>query len=503
MLKKAISLALACIGAVSLCSCGASKPSSESVEKEITIKSGYTRVDVNDTNGKKTTGFGTQFDTCILESENALKADEWQKQIDVVKEMNLQCIRVRFYPECYERANDNNDPDVFDFDSENIDFNSAEMKLLYKLFDACEQNGVKIDLSWYGCRATFSSIDGKVTGSWLGGTFGVDADGWMTAPKKGDKPEEEFAESVASCLYYLIHEKKYTCVNEYSIFPEPDGVISDINKMSQIASSIKNRLEKYGIKDKITFSGPADYNNNPEVFEQKYLSKIEFEKATSSVYKFNSSSYNETIYEFAKNYTAVTDKHNIDWAVAESGTSNFLTAVTNSDSETYERALFMPRFMINMVNGGCTGIKYFVFSDCYYDGILNKLGLFCFRHEDWKAKPVFYSWSLVTKYTDINSEIFPLETGIEDVNATAFRLPDGSWSYMLTNNGLSNARIAIVNTKKDKPDKLNYYKMTGSSIPENRELKTIEASSEIDSSSGVAYVVVPAEGFVVLSNKNA
>ncbi|MBE7085016.1 MAG: hypothetical protein E7368_03050, partial [Clostridiales bacterium] len=196
----------------------------------ISISSGYTRYDLGTALSRKTEGFGTQFDTCIVEQQNGMSEADWQVQVKALKEMNLQNVRVRFYPEMYERGNDNNDPYSFDYQSASVDFNSLEMQHLYKLLDAFEENGVKVDLSWYGCRTTFASEDGLIKGSWLGGKLSESYNGltpnWIVAPWKTSNPNEEFAESVAECLGYLFNEKGYTCINEYSIFPEPDGMFN-------------------------------------------------------------------------------------------------------------------------------------------------------------------------------------------------------------------------------------------------------------------------------------
>lgn len=503
MKRKWLTLALSGFIMLSVAACGTPSNGDNGNLGEVQVASGYTRYDITESNGRKTTGFGAQFDTLIVEPQNGLTDDEWVNiQVAAIKETNLQCVRVRFFPECYERGNDNDDPDVFDYNSENVDFNSAEMLQYYKLFDAFEANGVQVDLSWYGCRTTFASADKKITGSWLGGVYGENGvTNWSAVPSLGKNPEAEFAESVAACLKYLVEVKGYTCIREYSIFPEPEGMMSDFTMLGRIGADIANRLERMGIKDKFVYSGPADYGNNAVLFEEKYLSKYTFEKATSSVYPFNATTENEVMEEFARSYTAVTDKYRLDWAIAECGTSNYIDPVHNKDSETYDRALFMPRFMINMINGGCTGMKYFVFSDCYYDGALNKLGLFCFRHEGWAAKPVFYSWGMVMKYTDIGSEIYPIVSSDPDVNMTAFKLPDGGWSYMMTNNSEEIRKVAIVNTRADRAVGLNIYKLTEARLPENRELKLPAASDTADASAGVVYITLPAKSFVVASNR--
>lgn len=130
----------------------------------IEVAAGYIRYDVGESK-RKTEGFGTQFDTLIVEKQNGLTEEEWQVHVDALKTMNLQNVRVRFYPEMYERGNDNADPNSFDYDSPNVDFNSLEMQHLYKILDVFEENGVKVDLSWYGCRTTFKSEDGKIDGA--------------------------------------------------------------------------------------------------------------------------------------------------------------------------------------------------------------------------------------------------------------------------------------------------------------------------------------------------
>ena len=505
MKLKAIAAAVLLIcTAVIPAACGGEK--NPGGKTDVNIEAGYMRLDLSEQTGK-TEGFGTQFDTLIVEAQNFLTEEEWELWCDAAEEMNLQSVRIRFYPEMYERGKDNADPFSFDRESANVDFNSIEMNHLYKLLDLFERLDVKVDLSWYGCRTTFTpelpgKKMGKMLGSWLGGKYGENGiNSWMVAPSLTDNPNEEFAESVAECLDYLINVKKYTCLYQYSIFPEPEGVIKNMDDFKAISVSIENRLAAKGLSDKIIFSGPADYNNNPSVLEDKYLSKIDFEHASSSVYKFNAQSGNEEMLDFALEFSATTAKYGLTWSIAESGTSNFLTPVTNSDSGTYDRAMFMARFMINMTNGGCTGIKYFVFGDCYYDGTLNELGLFKFSHENWAPKPVWYSWSLIAKYSEFGSDMFPIASEDENLCATALRLPDGSWSYFAANTSNSEKNIAVVNVREDKPSAMNVYMMSESGLPDDGKLLTIPSSSQLDASSGVAYVSVPANGFVVVSSK--
>ncbi|MBQ9482370.1 MAG: hypothetical protein IJU84_09410 [Clostridia bacterium] len=532
-MKKIFSIIITAIMAISLSACGTKPDSSAGVSagKDIisisdsAIAAGYARYDVTSALKRKTEGFGAQFDTCVLDRNNKHLTD-WEVYKKAVKTSNLQAVRIRFYPEMYERMNDNSDPDTFDFESPNVDFNSIEMGYLYKLLDLFEENGVRVDLSWYGCRSTFASEDGKITGSWLGGKYGENGvNNWMVQPSLTEKPAEEFAESVAACLYYLIEVKKYTCLYEYSLFPEPEGVIKDMDLYGKIAALTKEKLAGYGIADKILFSGPADYGNNAENLKNKYLSgKYPYDKVDSSVYCFHGTtsvsgverapSPNAAMYEFAKNHVDVCEEFGASWGVAECGTSNFITAVTNADTELYDRAITMARFLINLCNAGCTNIKYFVFGDCSYDGILNEEGLFRFARSaysdsaiDYQAKPVWYAWSLLMRYTDIGSEVYPItvnyDDGDDEVCITAFRLPDGSWTYAAANIGGGQKKIALVNGRADRPSSMKIFRLTAASTPSgaDAELKIIDKYGDADASGGVAYFTIPANGIAVLSDK--
>jgi len=461
----------------------------------------------------KTEGLGAQFDMCIIEPSNHTDTD-WELITQAVEESNLQAVRIRFYPEIYERQNDNDNPDLWN--QAGADFTNADMQCLYKLLDLFEKNHINVDLSWYGCRTTFASTDGKVKGSWLGGTYGEGGiKSWMVAPsdKYVANSAEEYAESVAECLDYLINAKGYTCLYEYSIFPEPEGVINDLTTYGKIADSIKKRLQNKGLADRIKFSGPADYGNDANNLKNKYLSKeYPYDKVTSSVYKFHGTtglnnttqqpSTNKVMYEFGAAHVAAAAEKGLSWGVAECGTSNFLTAITNADTDTFDRALTMFRFFVNLTNSGCTNIKYFVFSDAMYDGNINRLGLF--RHKskyyndsmkDYQARPVWYAWSLLMRYSDIGSTIYPLTTTQSDICATALKLPDGSWTYALANITAKDIPIVIINSAE--PENMKVYNAPAAS---KKTLEIVKPKSDAGSGERIR-IIVPANSYVVLSNK--
>ena len=100
----------------------------------------------------------------------------------------------------------------------------------------------------------------------------------------------------------------------------------------------------------------------------------------------------------------------------------------------------------------------------------------------------------------IGSKVYPIKS-TDDVSMIAFQLPDGSRSYMMANCAGAAKKVAVVNAVSDGPKKLDAYKVTEALIPSDRAVELPAAYDNVDASGGVAYVTLPANGFVVLSDK--
>ncbi len=507
-MKKKIIAGLLCAAMLTATAC--TKPADSSTGG-VKIPDGYVQYNVGEWNGKTVLGFGGQLDTHIykrnFENYDAFSDEELAELYKRIKEMNLQNIRTQIFPEWYERANDNDDYNSFDYDSPNVDFNSIEMTQLYTLLDFCEEANVSVDLSFYGCNSLFRSQDGKITGSWLGAPF---TKHWVTAPKETLDFDgyNEYAESVYACLNYILNVKKYTCVNEFSVYPEPnlsfvlaDGTTS-YSGFVRLCKLIDSKLKKEGIRDKIAFSGPADASTTVVQFG-KYLRSLDgvLDRGTVSTYRYPEDEPNKTFYDYGVAMNDMCESTGVPFGLAEFGSKN---TYENDDDyyihmDSYARAMFMARYMINLVNAGLSNMKVWTLNDVNYGGYVMAMGLWKFRDENWEARPCYYSWSLITKYTDKGAKIHPVMTEDENLCMVAFELPDGSWSYMIANDSTVTKKVSVVNGLSAAD--MNYYLMSESTIPANREVKPISSSAVVKKADGAYNVEIPANSFVVLSDK--
>lgn len=476
---------------------------------DATIPDGYKELSVKETNGKKTQGYGTQIDTHIYKPESGFSDEELDMLYDRVKEMNIQNIRTQVFPEWYERGNDNSDYNIFDYDSPNVDFNSAEMSQLFRLLDFCQANGILVDLSFYGCQPLFESQDGKIKKSWLASPY---TKNWITSPKLVDENGnafaglDEFAESVYALLNYVFNVKKYTCVNEFSVYPEPDLAYVTANasvshtEYVELVKKVDAKLKKEGIRDKIQFSGPATASSNVMGFN-KYVTSLGevFDKYTASTYRFDDKDDNGTLCDYGEGMVSLTDEINRTFGIAEFGSKNVVDPCNQTDIDTYERALFLARYMICLTNKGCVSMKYWEIADMYYGSSMMNLGFWKFRNNGYVARPQYYTWSLITKYTEVGSDVYPIVSKDNELCAIAFRLPDKSWSYMVCNTSNDVKKISFVNYNVGYPENMNVYEVRASKC--DGTVKPISSDKAIAIEGGAVNVRVPANSFVVLSTK--
>ena len=281
-MKKKIYLLLSTICLLSITACGKndkstenspsvdSKPQSqEQSPQEIEVSNSYIRYDVTEKNDYPLVGFGAQMDTDIYLPYNKMtKEDEalWEQRI---KDMNLKYTRIKYFPEYFERENDNNDPNVFDYNAPGVAPDCAEMLALYKILDLAQKYDIKVDLSLSGCWNFFKSVDGKYNSSWLANSNENVKNYWVTGPTD----YYEYAESISAVLKYLIEVKHYTCIWGISNIPESffnDKGVKDWNEYVEATTIIHEKLIKDGIRDKVKFIGSSEVGYNTAYFREEF-----------------------------------------------------------------------------------------------------------------------------------------------------------------------------------------------------------------------------------------
>lgn len=405
-------------------------------------------------NADKLNGFGAEWDPHFWMEYNTkygVGESDWKKVTNRILELGIDRVRVSWVPFNHEIINDNDDPDVTNMDMFFLNEHNQELASLKRQLDFCQKNGIKVTLAYWG----------PTWRSWIGSNY---SGNWWNAPYSAS----EYAENISVLLKHLIVDCKYTVIDEFCAFNEPSlGYYNKNGRIvfSEFASMMKildTRLEKDGIRNKVKLIGSDDSSTRMGKvgtgnlyglpwFEDsaKALNKICQAFSTHS-YRFLLQDSNKDIAADMKAYFNTLKKYAPDkpLVVHEFGTANTMGAYHVNDLETYERALFLPKFAINLLNAGGAGALYWIMYDqLYYEGLEKDAkmatGLWAFKTENWRIRKMYHSWGLVTKHTSPGSLIYAGESQDLDLCIVALKDKDGFATYMIVNTAKTSKYFTI------------------------------------------------------------
>lgn len=493
-MKKIISTVLFFVFLFMCCSCetGGNK---ELGPGDIIIPEGYTRVDIDDAAKKyKFEGIGAQMDQCMFSGSycgldgldvNITEEDVaiWEQRLEYMK---IDVTRMCIIPDWYELENDNDDPDVLN--EAGFNWNTVKMQCVYKVLDLCKKYDIKMNLSWYGIYpSSWNSLNKD------------QATGWVDFPADND----EFAESVYAALKHLDEMGYGSVINEISFYPEPNPEYVRSGGYRKMIEAVDAKLTREGIRQNYCLSGPAevsDYTIFEEVFES--IGDL-FDRYTGSFYKLRNSNDNAIMKMGMKPFADLADTAGKCYGVSEFGSdemTNPPSAAAQLDTDTYRRAMYVARFLINALESGFTYVNYWILGNCYYDGTMMDLGLWKYKDEDWAARPQYYTYSLITRYTDRNSEVYATDLNeFSSICMMALKNESGKWTYLIANSGATQEKISVVNPNfwEGSMDK---YEVTENSIPMDGQMLGVGKSGTVEIKNGAANVILRSNSVVVLTD---
>ncbi len=375
-------------------------------------------------------------------------------------------------------------------DVNKISFSEEKIKDDFMLLDFCEKNNIDVCLVFYD--TVTKSDNGKVL--------------------IGEKLDLElFLKTVEESIKYLFIKKAYTCIKEISVLNEPD---IDIDKYRYGYDDYKNAgiktgeiLNKYNLREKVKL------NLSDDLCFVGYRNFIDLLGNESDI--FNNHNYicndkdsNEMIYLINKTGVAGAEKYNKPYEVGDFGWdiglknwgTGMMSSFTQEELDSFTRGLFVARFTILALNSGACGVNIKSFYDNYCEYYNNRrlnYGLLEYKDTCFKAKPQYYSYSLIMKNALIGAKIYPL--GFTDtLSLLAVNNPDKSFAYFIVNNGKTEETFTIKN-KLLKNKSFSKYVYSEESLPKNN--LPINKSGEIKARFKTLKDSIKPNTFVVYRSK--
>lgn len=420
-----------------------------------------------------------------------------------MRDMKLRRIRVMLLPSWYA-------PVQQCYESKNYLWESAEMNSLYKILQSAKELGMTVNITMWG-------ID-KANCPWLANPSSSQ---WCVEPAP-DK-EQAFVGIFADCIKYLIETKGFDNIKEVTLYNEPNAIYNanygkvDGNRYYvELCKKMDAVFKDKKIRNKVLFNLSDDACD--WVWLGKTLSGLQgvIDVANSHIYVYGDT-YNAQTGEISldmhngdicynvpnyslKAFYDVFSQYDIPHMWGEFGTKNASGSHVASDNRAPSRGIDIPRISLNMFNMGSQGISYWVLFDQYYnrsDSQIMNMGLWGYADESYACRPVYYSYSMITRFVEADDVIYPISSDDDYLVATAFRKGD-DWSYLVVNHSYESKKVSFLNMTKF-PSKMNKYAYLENSVPTDN--RVIESSGAVFPDGRVLTETIPGRSFILFTTR--
>lgn len=454
----------------------------------------------------KVFGIGTELDPHFFSQNVGLKdevagweckEEDWDLFEERMEEMNLKRIRVMLLPHWFVTTEANTLDGIYDW-------NSDCMQSLYRVLDSAKKFSMKVNITMWGCD-TFMQEPGT---------------GWVGIPKV--EYEEMFVNCFADCIKYLIEEKGYDCIKEVTLYNEPNSGytgFSGNDEYCDLCKKMHSAFQEKQIREKVLFNLSDDARDY--VWLGKTLENLQgiidvsnshsytygdtYDAETDSTLRDMSNEdicYNLNKYNL-NNFKEFSQGYGVPHMWGEFGTKNGVGSHQTLDTYTPDRGIDISRIVLNFFNMGSVGASYWVLYSQYYNRsdfanhYIMDMGLWGFADEGYECRPVYYAYSMITRFIEEGDTIFPLTSADGKIVGTAFRNGE-KWSYCVVNNGDEDKKVSFVNMD-GAPATLNRYVYDEKNVPTDN--KVIGSSGEVSADGRVLSDTVKARSFAIYTNK--
>lgn len=496
---------------------GGNPPSPPPEEDKLIIPSGYTRLFIEDNTGVKVKGIGVQFDPHyfsqnVVRNKPGLNEDGWELISERVAKMGINRFRVMVLPEWLEPDNDNDDPNVINWDALTTD--SVEMQSLCRLLDLAESLDIDVTFTLWGCtrNSRLAADNYELRPHFL--TAGNGATNWSIGAK--GELVNEFVENFAAYIQYLVVERGYTCIEEITPGNEPnwswqiDKNTGDFAAYVDMVKKLNARFIADGLRDKVKFN----LIDSDETWLENGLAELGdiADIVNTHTYGFGYTTSNSTVVKWEKQNANLARKSNVEHFVGEFGSNQTDGSTRQRDIDLYERGVFLVRMMLDFFNGGACGMSYWTLFDYYNNKLASyqemmQLGLwrsvkaeystedyYNDLTEDFQARDQYYAYSLMSKYVKKGADVYPIDMGLDLCAGSAFEL-GGQWVYAFANQEDTEVKAAIADVKGE----YEYLIYREGELPTGGEL--ISPSKTLSVSNKCIAFEIPAHTVVVIHEK--
>ena len=431
-------------------------------------------------------------------TEVVIEESEWENvTLPKLKEMGITYIRMMALPSWWAK-------EEVCYTEKAYTWDSTPMKDMYLICDAAQELGIEVNLTVWLWDCKYSRYPGY---------------DWVEGDKNWCLPDADtgntiMGEVIADCLKYLIEDRGYTCIKYFTPVNEPNSTFGYCYPATGVAygayddmcRELDRVFKEKGIRNKVKFSLSDSSTGDGGTWlsasaESLYVDGIA-DVLNTHWYNYDESFTNKKLQSpevmtSPARYTSIAKEYNAPIVFGEYG------AYSNNDDNA-TRAYDLVKIAANMWHCGASGMNYWRLQSDFWNWDRDNadakpyfLGLWESADGDYKCRPSYYTYSMMTRFIKNGMDIYNIEMVDDDVVAVAFRNGD-KWTYLIINDSKTESKkFSFLNNTKF-PMQLEKYVYEVNNAPTNNI--AIPSSGSVTPNGRVLTDTITPHSIIVYSN---
>jgi len=301
------------------------------------------------------------------------------------------------------------------------DWESAQMRSLYRNLDVCQERGMTVILTEWGCEPE-----------------------WLKTPDVQNVADPKYAEIIANYMDYLINRKGYSCIEFFVFVNEPNLEVGDWERWAQGVKNVHAAFQKRGLADKIPIMAPDQ--SNIDIWHKRTVDELHDFIGAYGLhhYAFEAMVRDGKLFDYfigAWGYTFNNDPNAgyKPFIIGEAGMQDGAQhPYGNRNIDAVSYGVFMADYAIQAANAGSSAVIAWMLDDNSHPNFF--WGMWRNKPHALGLRPWYYTWSLLSRYFPPGAKIYYLKpkAAAPRVLAASYpgevEAPQADWTFCIVNN---------------------------------------------------------------------
>ncbi|MBM4039537.1 MAG: hypothetical protein FJ290_13585 [Planctomycetes bacterium] len=355
-------------------------------------------------------GFGAEWDPNFWVEPNlqlGVTEDDWAKVVGRIRWMRLPLVRMMIQARWCTKGDGK------------FDWETPNMKSLYRHLDACQKEGITVFLTDWGVAT------------------------WCKVPGFSGNDDPKYADAIGTYLDYLTNQRGYTCIKHFILVNEPNYEGGGWDRWKKGVENVAKVLADRKLK--VTFVGTDAAHD--DAWHQRGVDQLakcfgawEIHRYApqAEVLKGDLEAYFRKQWDYALTRDlAANEKF---FMVGECGMrEGMVSSHTNTNIQTYDYGVFMADYAVQAARSGAAAVSAWMLDDSSHKGF--NWGMWKTKAEGMALKPWFYPWALLCRTVPPGSTVFRVPQPNPRTRVLAARFSERKvqypfdWTFCLVNRG--------------------------------------------------------------------